>query len=178
MEIEKNDFSFRGPPPPFSAHGRSRLGMPPRPPLVRPSPPRAHGLPQCCAAPFPRAASRPAPERDRRVATMRRRRPPHGSHGLPRPPRVRLLLPDHAASSSFLPPLSLRRSASSSRARHELATDAAAAPPAAYPLPRLHSSIPAAEAPPSIPASLAAAVVEVRTKLGRLLPLRRARCRG
>ena len=214
--------SFHGPPPRFSAHDRSRLDLPPRPPLVRPSPPRAPGLSTRCAAPFPRAASRPAPERDhhvaamrrrcppccshglpprcaapvpahrvptapeharrvatmrrrcpprgshgltplharaytyraalrraasrpaperdRRVATMRRRRPPRGSRGLPPPPRGRLLMPDTAASSSFLLPLS-QTCASSSRTHHELAV---AASPAAYPLPRLHSSIPAA----------------------------------
>ena len=99
--------SFHGPPPRFSAHGRSRLGLPPRPLLVRPSPPRAHGLPPRCAAPFPRAASRPALERDRRVATMRRRRPPRGSHGLPPLPRARLHLLSPRRSTLHSPALPL-----------------------------------------------------------------------
>ena len=125
-------FSFRGPPPPFSAHSRSRLGLPPRPALARPasapahlasaqpSPARVWPAPRC-AAPRPdqrqsaTAAWRPcAGDARRAAATACLRLHPRASF-CPTP-----LPPPHSSSRS------LRRSASSSRARHELTTDAAA----------------------------------------------------
>ena len=83
-----------------------------------------------------------APEHDRRVATMRRQRPPRGSHGLPPFPRARLHL---------LPPLRPRfrtpalSEAATTAARAALATERRRCLAGDIPLlPRLHSSIPAA----------------------------------
>ena len=78
-------FSLHGPPPRFLAHDRSRPSEPPRPrqpTSPRPSPaPRASGLPSAESRPFPLAVPTAA-EHARRVAAMRRRRPPRVAAGL------------------------------------------------------------------------------------------------
>ena len=125
MKIEKNVFSFRGPPPQFSAHGRSRSGQPQRPPLARP----AFGLAQRRARPAP-ALRRAVPVR--RVLTSARARPPRGDHApatpaaqQPRPAspsNARLLLPTSAVLPTPLPHSlsSSDHSSSSSHVHHEL----------------------------------------------------------
>ena len=130
MEIEKNDFSFRGPPPPFSAHGRSRPGLQQRLPPAHP----AFGLAQRrvrpaqrCTAPVPARRVPTTPGRDRRVMAMRRRRSPHGSHGLRPLPRARLHLPKPLRSPLHSPALPR----CSARTRSALSpASATAAPPA------------------------------------------------
>ena len=94
-------FSFHGPPPRFSAHGRSRPGLQQRPPPARP----AFGPAQRCAAPIPAPCVPTTPGRDRRVAAMCRRRSPRGSHSLRPLPRARLHLPKPLRSPLHSPTL-------------------------------------------------------------------------
>jgi len=94
--LEKKNFLLRGPPPRFWPACRSRPSAPAKPPR-RSSPPR---LGPAQRAGFLSRAPRPSPRHaptasgfSRHVATMRRRRPPRGSHDLRPRPRARLQLP-------------------------------------------------------------------------------------
>ena len=81
---ENHIFHLNGPRPRFSAHGRSRPGLPPRW-LARPRARRA----------------RPASGRGRRVAAERRRRRTGGTPVGPATPRAHLHLPTPLRSSSL-----------------------------------------------------------------------------
>ena len=152
-------FSVSGPPPRFWPASRSRPSEHPArasPRLARPSPaPRAPACSRHPALRSPRPSPAPFPcwplvhaptaaETFRRVATMCRRRPPRGSHGLSPRPRaclhlpqpVRSLTPSHAAF--FL--LQSREPQALHSPRPQLRRRRALAPPRHSPIPRARNS--------------------------------------
>ena len=65
-------FSLNRPPPRFSAHGRSRLGLPPRPPLTRPTSGPVHLACPACLHAAPCRSRAPCPDQRQSVtATWR-----------------------------------------------------------------------------------------------------------
>ena len=144
--------------------------------------PAAHAGPACLSAAlrlFPRAA----PDRVRARSPRGRHAPATHAVRQPRPTSPSTRSPSSAAPAALptSPSRSLRSSDSSS-ARPLSPPNAAAAPPATYPpsTPSFFDSRRQQLRLGSLPRlrSLAVAVVEVRAELGRLLSLRRVRCRG
>ncbi|XP_066320787.1 proline-rich receptor-like protein kinase PERK9 [Miscanthus floridulus] len=188
MEIEKNVFCFSGPPPRFWPASRSRPSEPPAPRArlasLGPAQHRAApGLP-------PRACPRHAASCPDRVrARLPRGRPALATPAArqPRPGSTSTRAPSSALQRCLLPITPPTLSAAEQQQQLPPARNTSSPPPP--PLPRRQHTPPTPPFPDSRRQqlrlasllrlrSLAAVVVEVRTKRGRLRPLRREHCRG